>query len=807
MSIETATETDNAKTAAGLRGRISRLLQWAGASKLRMGLAGVLFAVLFSSVFATWSYLAHLAVDEQDENTLEMALQALDASRFEEAKTIVGEMQQQADMTPEFGGALFVLGAVKAAQAELEWSQDRQRAMHLIAARYLQKARELGIPPGRESQAEFLVGQSLVLGNQPQAGIEVLEKSLSLEGLPTTQIHALLTEAYQSIAEPNLTAALEHSQAVLKDMNLDPQQSDLARVTQAEILVQLGQLDAAREQIQLVGRGNAQQARIRNVAGRIAIARAEQAPPGSDQRTALAVQAIADLREAQRLDPLSSELTRQVMYWIGKCYELKGDETAAIEHYDQLGKSYGDTPESIAAMLAKADLARKAQDTQQALAGYRAVLNAAGDPVTYANRLLPISSLRKRLLQAYSDFVAAEYFEEAMALVDALQPVFDLQGVTELRAQAHEKWGKAKFIDAGQAKHWEAEQELVEGRYHFRAAGTAYELLSKLRFATREFTDDLWRSADNYFRGQSYTHAERILTEYLHHEALDKQALALLRLGQSRLAQGENDSAIESLEECIEMHPGDAVVYQARLDCAQALLQQDQGQRAQALLLKNLVGGSLEPTAAEWRDSLFLLGEYLHNSQQYQEAIEKLDEAVRRYPNAKQAVLARYMIARSYHSSAELPARIAQEAKTESERVKNRKLRDQNLTAALENYLLVQRKLTLQGHVDSNELERLLLRNCYMMQGSVLYQLKRYEEARKAYANISTLYQSEPFVLESFVHIANCYRQLNKPLKAKGTIEQAKLVLNRLPAETNFKLATNFSRQSWELLLNEMGEW
>ena len=394
-----------------------------------------------------------------------------------------------------------------------------------------------------------------------------------------------------------------------------------------------------------------------------------------------------------------------------------------------------------------------------------------------------------------------------MALVEALQPVFSLMEATELSAQAHEKWAAASFAEADQLPHSEAEDRRKEGRYHHRAAGTAYELLSELRFATRSFTDDLWQAAENYFQGQSYTHAARLLTDYLHYEAREKQAMALLRLGQAQLAIGDNSAAIETLEECVEMHPGDAVVYQARLECAHAHLQLDQGKKAEELLLSNLVGGSLEPAAPEWRDSLFLLGDYLHNAEKYDQAIEKLDEAVLRYPDASQALLARYTIARSYHSAAKKPAKLAIDAKTESERQKNRKIRDRYLTDALDNYLQVQRMLTLQGHVDSNDLERKLLRNCYMMQGSVLFQLKRYEEARKAYANISTLYQNEPSVLESFVHIANCYRRLNKPVKAKGTIEQAKLVLKRLPENTDFKLATNFSRQSWELLLNEMSEW
>ena len=115
--------------------------------------------------------------------------------------------------------------------------------------------------------------------------------------------------------------------------------------------------------------------------------------------------------------------------------------------------------------------------------------------------------------------------------------------------------------------------------------------------------------------------------------------------------------------------------------------------------------------------------------------------------------------------------------------------------------------ITLDGHGASTPLKRNLLRNCYMMQGSVLFQLRRYEDARIAFANVSTLYQNEPFVLESFVHIANCWRRLNQPVKARGTIEQAKLVLQRLPRDIDFKLSTNFDRQYWELLLREMSKW
>ncbi|MGI9429270.1 MAG: tetratricopeptide repeat protein [Bythopirellula sp.] len=788
-------------------GRVARLVHWGRASRLRMALVGSLFILVFGGIFATWSYLAHLAVNEQEEYTLDKALHALDSKKLEDAKNIIGEIQKQGDETPEFGGALFVLGAVKSVQAELEWSKARQRAMHLIAARYLQKAHELGVPKGREGQAKFLLGQSLIRGNHAQAGIDVLEGALLDENQPTTVMHSLLAVAYQSISEPNLSAALEHNQAVLADKTIDQERRHTASINQADILGKMGRVQEAQQYLNFVGRDEPQQALMKSIVGRLAITQAQQLPADSEQRATLAKQARQELREAQLLDPLNSDLTRQTMYWSGKSYELTGENAAAIQQYDQLSKSYGDTAESMAAMLAKADLALGAGDSEQALAGYRAVLSAVGDPVTYVNRLLPLTALRKRLIRACNEFIDTQKFTAAMALVDSLQPVFSLMEVTELKAQNHERIALSKIAESQAASHWDEEKYLSASRYHHRAAGAAYELLAKLRFASRNYTDDLWQAAENYYLGQSYTPTERTIHEYLHHEARAKQALALLRLGQAQLAQGKNESAIETLEECIEMHPGDAVIYQARLECAHAHLENHQGKRAEELLLTNLVGGSLEPTAPEWRDSLFLLGDYQYNSKQYLDAVKTLDEAVLRYPADPQALLARYTIARSFHSAADKPAKLASEAKTESERLKNRLQRDEYLAAALDNYLGVQRMLTLHGHVDSNELDRTLLRNCYMMQGSVLYQLKRFEEARKAYANISTFYQNEPFVLESFVHIANCYRRLNKPVKAKGTIEQAKLVLNRLPPDTDFRVATNFSRQGWELLLNEMSQW
>jgi len=789
------------------QGRLDRLVNWARVSRLRMALVGLLAFIALGGTFAAWSYLAHLAVSEENTATLARALEAMDNGDFEKARSIVGRMESKEDEPYGLGGSLFVLGAVKAAEAEQEWSADRKRAIHLVAARYLEKAQSLGVPSIRESQLNFLLGQSLILGNHPQAGIDVLKNSLGDPKMPISKVHALLSGAYLEISEPDLNSALKHNQALLKDDSLTDERRTMAQISQVDILRQLGNTEKAREVLATVHESETFQALALSISGRLELSAAEQLPKG-DERASRIKQAIEDLSQAQRLDPLNGELSRQAMYWIGQCLELSGDINGAIDKYNRIGKLFGDTPESIVSTLSKGNLERLRGNTELALADYRSVLESVGEPLSYVNSLLPLSKLRKQMLRAHAFFVEHEQFEHALSLVEQFPPVFDQIEVTELQGMTQELWGNTVIEKASQLGAQHREEDLKVGRYHLRAAGRDFENLARLRFATREFPEDLWRSAENYYQGQSYTHAAKALEEYLHHDARSHKARVLLRLGQSLSASHQTKKAIAAFEECIEMHPRDADVYQARLDCVRAYRQIGNNKKAEELLLTNKMDEGLKPSSPEWRDSIFALGELYHDLGRFEEAIKELTEAIVRYPEAAQAGLSRYIIARSFHSAAEKPAAKIKEAKTESERQKNRKLRDHNLEAALQNYLIVQRTISSDGgQEESNELRRALLRNCYMMQGSVLFQLKRYEEARKAYSNVSTLYQNEPFVLESFVHIANCWSRLNQPVKARGTIEQAKLVLDTLPLETDFKLTTNFNRQQWSLLLDELSNW
>jgi TolA-binding protein len=85
--------------------------------------------------------------------------------------------------------------------------------------------------------------------------------------------------------------------------------------------------------------------------------------------------------------------------------------------------------------------------------------------------------------------------------------------------------------------------------------------------------------------------------------------------------------------------------------------------------------------------------------------------------------------------------------------------------------------------------------------------LGRYNDAINAYSNVSSLYPDEPFVLGTFVQIANCYRRLGQSEKARGAVQQAQIAFDGLPADADFTTTTALDRDEWQLMLADMSKW
>jgi tetratricopeptide (TPR) repeat protein len=814
-----------AATSSGVVGIMSRLIRvlgslraWAYGHWIRGVIVAATMLTLIGLTIGGWAYLANVAI-RTGELDAEGAMKVFDEGRFEEARTGVGRMLTNGRLErSEFGGPLLVLGAIKTKDAEDQPTAERRRIEYLVASRYLTEAKAYGLPENRQAYGEFLLGKSLIESGQLDEGVHALAElasSKANDSAYAVETLSLLTETCLRLPEPRVADALRHNDQLLACKSLTEEQRCDALLQRAECFSRLERFDESRTTLSSIPESAGRAAQIALLTGRNALDEVESAlqKVPSDERKKAEAQydgkissAIADLQKANSLDSQKKHLADQTSFQQARALELKGDREAALKQYSHTRQLYGDTYDGIAAALMEGDLLRQKGDLDSALICYRRVLESFGKIPVYRSHVLPVARIRDRLMAAIDDLQKYQRFNEALSLIDRFSPPFTRAEQLELRGGTLELWGNALL--SKQSDDAEGKRDHTAGLHKFRAAGLAFSELAELRYATRLYTADLWRGAEDFIKGQNFSHAIDLLNKYIENESELRNAHALLRLGQAHLALGHVPESIAAFEECIEFHPLDGASFQARIDCAKACWQKGDTAQAEQLLRHNIAGSSLKPASPEWRDSLFELGMLLHEQGKYEDAIDTLENAVERYPQDPQRLVAQYMIGESYRRWAQEFLKEASNSKTSSQREKILQEATRRLTTALGHFEEVQRTITLKTHdIHSDPLMGTMLRNCYMLEGAVYFDLKKYKEAIEAYSNVSSLYPDEPFVLETFVQIANCWRRLDKHENARGAVHQAQIALDRLPASSDFTSTTNLNRDEWRMLLASMSKW
>lgn len=819
---QSAAETPADATAGptGFRALVGRIGAVAVVHWKRTIAAVLTVVLLMASIGLAWTYMVSLAI-QAERAKLARSLEALDQGNYEEARVLVRQVLASGTLPrDQFGVPLYVLGAVKTYDADHEVIAEQRRTQYLVASRYLAKANAYGFPPQREKQAQLLWGKSLVESLELKQGIEVLLDALAVpprQGGPlNVAIHRLLAEAYARLPQSRDRLALEHLVAVLDDQSTTDDQRTDALLLKAKILARTNRYDQALQSLAEIPAGRQRDPIVLLTRGQTLLdgvaAALDRLPIQADGRLPKELKsqvedAVTLLREAQSLDDQATDVTRRAYYLLGRAAELEGEEREALKYFARTQQEFGDTPEALAAKLSEADILRHDGDDATALIWYRQILQLGLDPATYRSNVLPIDQLRRRLLEALSDFTRRGQYDGAIAMLDNFPPLFPKTQELELRGKILREWGDRLVRQS--ADQSQSSRELRrDGLLHLREAGVAYEELAKLRFATENYPTDLWNSADCFYLGHNYSHAARLLNLYLETEPERLNAQALLRLGQANLALGQIEQCIGAFEECIELYERDNATYQARIECAKAFWRSGDPQEAERLLRVNLSGSRLEPTSPEWKDSLFALGLLQFEQARYDDAIGTLEEAVERYPDDRQSLQARYVIGEAYRRWADEPRGKLETARTASEREKLEATVGERLMKALEQFKLVQSSITLKiENVQDDAPFAAMRRNCYMLEGACLFDLGRYQEAIEAYQNVSSLYPNEPFVLETFVQIANCWQRLDRPENAHGAIQQAQITLQQLPNAADFASTTAFSRDEWQVLLDNMSQW
>ena len=455
----------------------------------------------------------------------------------------------------------------------------------------------------------------------------------------------------------------------------------------------------------------------------------------------------------------------------------------------------------------------------------------------YDNPWLSESKLVRRLKEAAEDFVRANEYELAIRFRESLRSVIPEVDSATLVAQAYQKW--AEYLESqSRAEPWlSAEATMSVAREKWRLAAVSYRDLARLRFATRHYTNDLWLSASAFLKGRNYRQAIASLRVYLESESRSRRARGLLGLGKAYLALGEPEKAIKPLDDMIKFYHNHPLSYRARIVASRVMILKENWDAAEKMLLTNLDHQDLSPSSVEWRDSLFALGALYYRRGMHadaesrvhglqparedwrRESLQKLErahqffnaaarrlaEAVARYPDDRQATLARYQLAEAQRKGTRYLLKRRAAETIESDRVIWRRQIRNRLETAIDGYVKLQELLNVKQEAQQlSYTESMILRNSYFARADSLFDLEQYAEAIAAYSSVSNRYQNEPIALEAFVQMASCYHLMGQLDDARGTLEQAKVVLRRIPPDANFLATTRYRREEWSDLLDWM---
>lgn len=822
-----------------LLGAPARLLSAARHSPLKVGLplALTVVAIIGGIGVATLFFFG----GNEEILTAENILAPLDEQEFATAREQATKHRNNPELAePLQSACLFVLGSIVAGEAEESSQPSQRRLLNLIAARYLEQSRHIDFPPGREAQGLLTLSRCLYRARRFPQALPVLTEALAKNPDSAIEIEQALTDCYLKLQPPQPQQALVHNGRLLQLPNLSPREKDAARLLAANIHFASADFAACEQTLQQIVETSSAFPEAQALAARVQLQRLPSPQPGKkltpaeQQPLQTLLAAIQPFSERKGLEPT---VAAQLNLLLAECHERLGQTREATALYAKLRKVHHGSPEALAATFFEADWLASNGQVEESLTLYRRGLQEAGVAEAYDNRWLSKVEMQERIGATIRRYQELKSFEEALELATASAAVLPVAQTLIWRADIERNWSADVLTQLdGRSR---ADQELLQhqARAHLREAAAHDRALATERIATRFYPDDLLRAATTYLQGHGYQQAEETFREFLQQQTRTGQPEALVGLGQALVALGRTSEALPVLAQVQSLYEKHPASYQARLYAAAALQEQGDLPAAREMLNANLFGSALTPQSAEWRDSLFLLGRIqfqqglVHDARSrnvppqeteekrtnaalqemeiaagyFEEAVKTLSEAAQRFPTDPQTILAAYEVADAYRRAARWPRNRLDVVTIDSTRQSlNRQLQN-DLTSAVAEYTRLIEKLADDKESQRAVVDLKILRNCYFNRADALFDLGRYEEAIQAYSAATNRYQHEPEALEAYVQIATCYRRLQRYAEARGTLEQARVVLERIKQDADFAATTRFDRQQWVQLLEWYG--
>jgi tetratricopeptide (TPR) repeat protein len=799
-------------------------------------IAGAAAALTILSAGSYW-YFCH---DTRPDPSvlLAQALECLkdrdNAQATVEARRIASELDGLRYRDPEFGGAVpYILGIVEFRKAQQQTDRQRLESFRSAAAHLEQAANSLDAEHRLDGQftlgiARYAIGD--VAGAQQPLQQVVRDFLTEKEPNPPPeffQAAATLQDGYIDVHTPSsLMAAIKLNEAVLSKKNLDPAERDRTLLRRAQAFVALHDGEQARAAMSQVS--NEASARQGTVLIRAQVNIAERHFK----------EARADLESLANESGLDSLYPRQALYLLGVSYEADHDYENALRRYGDVVRRYPDRAEGLAGNVRRAELLRKAQRWEEALDAYVKALEQVR-PSGFTNRWLQLDEFRRFVMAAFDDFKRTRAYEFAVELARHMRPLFppkEAYQALERLATANELWAaqvEAEIAARPFVVRQERNAELLE---RWKTSGRAYADLAEALHESPKYSDVLWISSEHYRKGHEFQSALVQVTRYINTQPKQRLPLAYVRRGEILMDLGRFDEALDHFERALAEFPTDIAAFAAMYLVGACEVERNKPDKAVAAWQRVLHEPHLDPSANEWQASLFALGRIQFEIamtmkaeptadgaasgaptqelrprspaayERLDDAINRLEEFVARYPNRPEAPEARFLLAKSLRDRAVLPRQKLKKAETDNARKELQAEIQRQLGEAQDQLeILIE---NLQSKETAGLLDLLgqrMLRDAYFERAHNLYAMDKFEKAIEAYTSAANRYVEDPNVVLAYIQMANCYDRLGKPIDARGVAIQAMLIHKNLPEKAFAPDKTLMNRDEWRTWLEWAG--
>ncbi|HUO10191.1 MAG TPA: tetratricopeptide repeat protein [Phycisphaerae bacterium] len=501
---------------------------------------------------------------------------------------------------------------------------------------------------------------------------------------------------------------------------------------------------------------------------------------------------------------------------LAKIAETRNDlDTAGTLFQDVVTHDIG-TSVWAAARLGRAEvLAMKKTPDDQMQTDYRFVISrlqeAGGAPTIddlsdSGNHRVPemvrIDQVRGSLVAEYQRYADADRLRDALLFLTLQKEINEPETAAtayrlattkeRLAAQLKKEMNAAPDGATREARKREATSLLVEA---------ADDYLRHAKLTTMEDStsgDSLWRAAHLYDAAGETNKAIAVYEKFTTERPRDPRTPeGLLDMGVLYQSVGKLNEALDVYQQNIRQNPHTPAAYTSAVNTARCYMTLGTGpgneanfEKAEKSLLTLVQDNSdLLPTASEFRNSLFTLGELYYRSGRWADAILRLEETAQRYPNDPEIGSALFMLAESYRKSA---ADIA-DAIRKNPGIEHREALEQARTDRLARAALLFSRVisTLENGSDGSgaadasltPLEEQYLHSSYMDRAETYYERGDYPAAIKLYDQTATRFAQKRVAIEAYVQIVNGYLTMGQTRQADAAAERAQWILKRIPDE------------------------